>query len=72
MAQGFYIVHIHPNFGVTPCVEKDIHGKQFFYTDNRHNAIRRVTALRMAGVQAWFEPNTEENRKRYNRGIMHR
>lgn len=70
--QGYYIVHIAPNFGITPCVEKDIHGKQFFYTCDRYTAKRRVIALRMAGVSAWFEPDTAENRKRYNRGIMHR
>lgn len=72
MEQTYNIVYIHPRLGITYCPEKDINGKQFFCTDNRHNAKRRVTALRMAGVQAWFEPNTEENRKRYNRGIMHR
>lgn len=72
MEQIYNIVYIHPHFGITYCPEKDINGKNLICVEGRHNAIRRVTALRMAGVQAWFEPNTEENRKRYNKGIMHR
>lgn len=72
MFTAYNICYIHPHFGITYCPEKGIDGKQFLFTTDRKKAIRRVTALRMAGVQAWFEPNTAENEKRYNKGIMHR
>jgi hypothetical protein len=72
MQQAYNIVYIHAPFGITYCTEKDIHGRHLICTDSRHDAIKRVTALRMAGFEAWFEPNTAENRKRYNCGIMHR
>lgn len=61
----FVILYKTTTFGVTPCGEADIHNKHYMYTATRKQAINRVTALRMAGVNAWFEPLTAKNWQGY-------